>query len=354
MLESLGYLDTVTVENGRLRLEGWAGLLGAGTIDGFKVTCAGKDFTAKQVVKGLPSPDVKAAHPHLTAADNCRFRLEIPLSRQEEARAKASVIICTPLVREQECRSVVRLLEPQIATASEEDSLYIGGGFLAIGAEFLSYFIQFGGLRPRSDVLDVGCGCGRMAYVLAHYLDPVARYEGFDIVDRLIESAQSTIAARRPNFHFQKIDLHNKWYNPAGALHASTFSFPYEDASFDFVFLTSVFTHMLAPDVRHYLDEIQRVLRPGGRCLITCFLLTAEAEELIQEGKSTQDFVHPLEECFTSDPGHPENAIAYREPLLLEWVAQRGLAVVGKYPGSWCGRWRHTSYQDILVCAKAG
>ena len=41
----------------------------------------------------------------------------------------------------------------------------------------------------------------------------------------------------------------------------------------DVAFLTSVFTHMLPEDVEHYLDELARVLKPGGRTLITWFLL---------------------------------------------------------------------------------
>ena len=46
---------------------------------------------------------------------------------------------------------------------------------------------------------------------------------------------------------------------------ASEYTFPYEDGEFDVVVLTSVFTHMLPDDVAHYLDEIARVLKPGGR-----------------------------------------------------------------------------------------
>ena len=50
-------------------------------------------------------------------------------------------------------------------------------------------------------------------------------------------------------------------------------AFPCADNSFDLVFLTSVFTHMFAGDVENYLSEISRVLKPGGKCLITWFLL---------------------------------------------------------------------------------
>ena len=39
-----------------------------------------------------------------------------------------------------------------------------------IGKEFLKHFIELGGLKRESDVLDVGSGFGRMAVPLADHL----------------------------------------------------------------------------------------------------------------------------------------------------------------------------------------
>jgi hypothetical protein len=114
-----------------------------------------------------------------------------------------------------------------------------------------------------------------------------------------------------------------------------------------------VFTHMLASDVKHYLDEFRRVLRPGGNCLTTCFLLNEESEALIRGEKSTQPSVHPLNECFTFSPEVPEAVIAFKEQLLLGWIAERGFTLRSKYYGKWCNRLKSTSYQDILVYGKS-
>ena len=135
---------------------------------------------------------------------------------------------------------MMHLIEPTIPAPSAEDILSIGCGFLEVSSEFLGHFIQMAGLKPGSDVLDVGCGCGRMAYMLAHYLDPAARYEGIDIVDHLVAWAQQTITPQFSNFTFQKADIYNKCYNPKGTFAASKYRFPYEDESFDLIFLTSV------------------------------------------------------------------------------------------------------------------
>src|SRR5262249_24204952 len=152
---------------------------------------------------------------------------------------------------------------------------------------------------------------------LVHYLAPTARYEGFDIGAPVIRWAQENITPGFPNFRFQRVDIYNKAYNPGGPVKAAEFRFPYEDESFDFVFSTSLFTHLLTADARHYLEECARVLRPGGHCFHTCLLLDPEAESLIREGRSILNLVHPVEECFTNSPEVPEAATGYREPLFL-------------------------------------
>jgi ubiquinone/menaquinone biosynthesis C-methylase UbiE len=341
-----------------LKLDGWVATLGGGAVDGFKVTVAGKELKRLHVELGLPSPDVKASLPMLDEADRCRFRIRAHLDRAELARARTSAVTCTPLAAGLEGRMFIKLMEPVIPLPSMEDIAAIGTGFdialiapafVEVSAEFLGYFIQLAGLRRNAEVLDVGCGVGRMAYMLAHYLEPTARYEGFDIVPSLVGWARQEITTRAPHFKFHNANVYNKLYNQAGTSRASEFRFPFQDQRFDLAFLTSVFTHMLAPDVRHYLDELSRVLKPGGQCLTTCFLMNEESRALIAGGRSTHNLIHPLVECYTSRPDTPEEVIGYDEELLLGWIAERRFKLRGKYYGSWCGRTRFTSYQDMLV-----
>lgn len=115
-------------------------------------------------------------------------------------------------------------------------------------------------------------------------------FEGFDIAVKGIEWCQKNITPKYPNFRFQVADLYNKLYHPKGKYPDTEYKFPYADNSFDFIYLTSVFTHMLPGGVENYLSEISRVLKPGGKCLITYFLLNEISEQLLQENKAVFSF----------------------------------------------------------------
>ena len=86
MVETRGYLDKVTIDDGTLTLEGWAATVGAGSVENFRVTCAGKELTNLEVAMGLPSPDIIAIHPDLDGADSCRFQVRAGLNGVKPCR----------------------------------------------------------------------------------------------------------------------------------------------------------------------------------------------------------------------------------------------------------------------------
>jgi SAM-dependent methyltransferase len=228
-----------------------------------------------------------------------------------------------------------------------------GGDYMAIGAEFFRYFTEIGGLKGDHCVLDVGCGCGRMAVPLIPFLSSTGRYHGFDIVPEAIEWSRRHITRADSRFQFDLANIYNKLYNPKGRIQSNEYTFPYADNSFDFTFVTSVFTHMLAGDMEHYLSEIARTLKPGGRCMISFFLLNEESKALMAEGVSTIQFKYPLPDCVTNNKEVVEAAIAFEESLVRTSFANHQLNLMDPiHFGAWSGRKPNLSYQDLILATK--
>ena len=235
-----------------------------------------------------------------------------------------------------------------------DELIFVGdGSWRAVGREFLRHFKTLGHVEPDHHVLDVGSGIGRMAAPLTRYLSARGSYTGFDIVRSGVEWCQGNMTPRYPNFRFIHSDVINQHYNPSGTVRAAEYVFPFDDGSFDFVFLTSVFTHMLPPDLENYLSEIARVMKRGGRCLITFFLMNEESGAGILAGRSIRHFTSLSPFCYTTDPANPEAAIAFDEAYIRSIFSARELAIDDpiRY-GSWSGRRSSLSFQDIVVGVK--
>jgi ubiquinone/menaquinone biosynthesis C-methylase UbiE len=130
-------------------------------------------------------------------------------------------------------------------------------------------------LQPTHHVLEVGCGGGRNALALADYLEP-GGYVGLDIDKVSIRACRGQPALSK--FEFVVADVENELYNPHGGTKGDEYRFPFDDDSFDFVFLQSVYTHMLEDDCAHYAKEMMRVLAPEGTAAVSTFLQTTPVE----------------------------------------------------------------------------
>jgi SAM-dependent methyltransferase len=227
------------------------------------------------------------------------------------------------------------------------------GDFLAVGREFVGHYKTLGGLKPEHSVLEVGCGMGRMAVALTEYLSQDARYEGLDIVPDGIRWCASRITPRHPKFRFTLADVRNDLYRKRSGQEPERYRFPYPDASFDFVTLGSVFTHMGPAAIRNYLSEIGRVLKPGGTCLITWYVLDEASLRLIAENRSRLAFRHHEGPLWSVDPKHPEHDTAFEYAWIMDAYRDAGLTpepVI--HFGYWSGRSEWLSAQDIVVAHK--
>lgn len=221
----------------------------------------------------------------------------------------------------------------EIFTGSVDD-------FAVSGRALRERLIAFAGLTPDSRVLDIGSGMGRLAVALTGYLDSTrGSYEGLDIVPAGVASCQERISSRYPNFRFTLADVYNKEYQPGGTVKAAEYRFPYDDDSFDVVVLASVFTHMLTEDVEHYVSEIARILKPGGRCYSTYSLLDEESLRSMADHTGELRFERYEGPCWVADHKVPELAVAYEAAFVREVHQRHGLA--GDYAvhhGNWAHR----------------
>ena len=120
---------------------------------------------------------------------------------------------------------------------------YVGrGDFEMIGVHWRDRLIRDHRLDGGTDVLDIGCGVGRIAVALIPVLEE-GTYEGFDIVPAAIGWCDREITSRHPRFGFTLADVRNRQYNADGLVAADRYEFPYDDERFDLA-RASVFTHM--------------------------------------------------------------------------------------------------------------
>lgn len=107
-------------------------------------------------------------------------------------------------------------------------------------------------LKPGSTMLDVGCGMGRL-YDTAQAAK--LTYAGLDI------SAQQIAEGKR---------LHPQADLEVGSM----LNLPYNDASFDAVFMVASFHHLATKaERRQAVAEALRVLKPGGKIVVTVMAL---------------------------------------------------------------------------------
>jgi SAM-dependent methyltransferase len=203
------------------------------------------------------------------------------------------------------------------------------------------------GLRPEHRVLDIGSGIGNLALSLTGYLR--GGYDGVEVHPEAVGWCQRAITPRHPTFRFHRADVSSSAYNPDGAVPASSYRFPFPDQNFDFIFLGSVFTHMLPDSVEHYIHEISRLLAADGVCVASYFLLNDESRAGIDRGHSFMSFgaQHPSGLCRLHDATAPEAAVALEETFVRRVHEQAGLRIRDIRRGRW---WVDTAHdQDLLT-----
>jgi SAM-dependent methyltransferase len=232
--------------------------------------------------------------------------------------------------------------------------IFIGpGDFEKLGQKLVSDFQAYGHLKPSDRVLDIGCGIGRIAIPLTRFIDPKGSYHGFDIVKEGIDWCRKKISPLFPNFTFTHVALKNDLYNLGTRQLASEFTFPYPDKSFDFIILTSVFTHMQPEEVEQYLKEIARVMDNDATCFATFFIID-EYSATFLKNSSNPFFAYDHDNFLLHDDKVKDANIAFRLSFIETLLGKAGLCIETFHPGWWAGRDKTTQvdFQDVLILRK--
>ena len=108
-------------------------------------------------------------------------------------------------------------------------------------------FASAGGLK----VLEIGCGLGTDG---AQFAEAGADYTGVDLTEAAVDLARK---------RFELFDVEGKFQT------ADAENLDFADKSFDLVYSHGVLHH--TPDTQKAIDEIHRVLRPGGRAMVMLY-----------------------------------------------------------------------------------
>jgi ubiquinone/menaquinone biosynthesis C-methylase UbiE len=233
-------------------------------------------------------------------------------------------------------------------TTTVDEFVAMGDGF------FRSILVERAHLQPTDAMLDLGCGNGSIARPLTRYLRRPGRYEGIDVNANSIAWLKQRYAGV-PRFTFSHADVANSLYNPGGTTSPERFRLPFEDATFDVVLLKSVFTHMLPTALPPYLREIGRVLKRGGRSVITYFLLNEASRRLIDQGADAfqlnqtpaSDSLHRI-----ARPDAPEFVVAHDEDQIRRYYTETGCRIRDVEFGNWSGRPSSLGHQDLVIAVK--
>lgn len=152
----------------------------------------------------------------------------------------------------------------------EAMSLAVGGGWDSVGNIGSDLLIHCG-LRDGMNVLDFGCGSGRIASKLSQKVQ-IDSFVGIDVIPELLDYAKTVC----PSHYVFSLN--------------QSLRVPVEDGKFDFAYAFSVFTHLLQTEIILYSHDIFKKLKPGGLFLFS--FLEMDKHWTMLEGDAVRHLTH--------------------------------------------------------------
>jgi ubiquinone/menaquinone biosynthesis C-methylase UbiE len=121
---------------------------------------------------------------------------------------------------------------------------------------FRENVLRLARLQPGESVLDVGCGTGTLAIAATRHVGPTGLVHGIDASPEMLARGRKKAEKAAAKVVFQN---------------ALAEVLPFPDAQFDVVTTTVMLHHLPKKTRQACVQEIRRVLKPGGRVLAVDF-----------------------------------------------------------------------------------
>ena len=206
------------------------------------------------------------------------------------------------------------------------------GWFLGAGAQAAASIRDVLGrngldIARMGAILDFGCGAGR---VLRHWHDlPSTTVCGTDYNPALVRWCRQKLAFA--DVRRNRLDGGIEW----------------PDASFDFIYALSVFTHLTDPIGRGWMAELTRLVKPGGHLLIT-----THGDHYFTALRPDEQALYTAGHTVVRLPGREgtNDCATFHPPSAVRSRLAEGLHVVDHIPEGALGNPR----QDVWLLRKPG
>ena len=216
--------------------------------------------------------------------------------------------------------------------------------------------------KSGNRIIDAGCGTGLLAIAAEPFIQDGGRYTGIEISAQQVDYCRQHYPADR--YEFKLLPAPNAAYVPGNPERRRPWDV--ESGCADMVTALSVWTHFNEDDAIFYFKEVGRALKPGGRAVITFFLLDETYLETLPYRTQANGRYHrsnQMEWVFeqpTSASGQWFKPKWARVPEAAIGLTQQGMAMVMKDSGMkqthhYMGNWKEVPgfyFQDVVVFEK--